>query len=849
MRIIIDMQGAQTKSRLRGIGRYTLSFVKSIIRNSGDHEVVLLLNGQFSETIRPLRSQFDGLLPQKNIRVWESLDDVAQYYPENTLRREAAEHIREAFIMKQHPDFVLVTTFFEGFDDDFISNIGILDQNIPTAVILYDLIPLMNPELYLANPLALSWYSNKVEQCKRASLLLSISESAKQEGIKYLGVKEDAVVNISTATSGEFQPLQFSMAQQHEIKSKFGLTKDYLMYSGATDERKNHLRLISAYAKLPSSVRSRHQLAFIGGLPSEHRERFLKHASKCGLDKNELIISGRVSDNELIALYNLCKAFVFPSWHEGFGLPALEAMMCGRAVIASNTSSLPEVVGNCDALFDPYDEQSIEAKIEQVLTDDDFRSKLELHSLEQAKRFSWDSTAKHAIKAMENYYEYQYVKKEFSVDSYTNHSLQTLLINSIARLPYSYTEHDLIQIASAIAQNHQDKNKRQLLVDVSELVMMPDRKTGIQRVVHKILEELLQNPPPGYQVEPVYARIDECYCYAGQLKEKILGGDSSDDVDEPIEFGFNDIFLGLDLVHPKVLKKHFYEHMRNHGVKVVFVVYDLLPIILPRYTEQQIAEQFTHWLETIIQSDGVICISETVANDLKSWIKKHAPEKLSSLNISWFYLGSDFDSSIFSRGMPENVSTVLKSLHEGISFLMVGTIEPRKGHAQTLDAFEQLWSEGIDVNLVMVGKQGWMVEDLVERFRSHPEVNKRLFWFDGISDGYLEKVYSVSNCLIAASYGEGFGLPLIEAAQHKLPIIARDIPIFREVAAEHAFYFDTNEPEQLAVAIQNWLELYNSNQHPSSDSMPAMTWKESAAQLLDRLGVTTLELKKGMGKA
>lgn len=126
-----------------------------------------------------------------------------------------------------------------------------------------------------------------------------------------------------------------------------------------------------------------------------------------------------------------------------------------------------------------------------------------------------------------------------------------------------------------------------------------------------------------------------------------------------------------------------------------------------------------------------------------------------------------------SHGMPENSEQVLSTLRASPSFLMVGTIEPRKGHAQTIAAFDELWSRGFDINLVIVGKQGWMVETLSERLRTHPEFGQRLFWLEGISDEYLEKLYVASACLIAASEGEGFGLPLIEAAQHKLPIIAR----------------------------------------------------------------------------
>ncbi|RLA04465.1 MAG: glycosyltransferase family 1 protein, partial [Gammaproteobacteria bacterium] len=232
---------------------------------------------------------------------------------------------------------------------------------------------------------------------------------------------------------------------------------------------------------------------------------------------------------------------------------------------------------------------------------------------------------------------------------------------------------------------------------------------------------------------------------------------------------------------------------------------------------------------------GAICISKSVADEVGDWIKKYGKQKLRPFNITWFHLGADVENSVPSQGVPDDADEVLKEIQERPSFLMVGTIEPRKGHAQTLAAFEQLWADGVDTNLVIVGKQGWMVEELIERLRQHPELGKRLFWLEGISDEYLEKIYAASTCLVAASEGEGFGLPLIEAAQHELPIIARDITVFREVAGEHAFYFSGVEPHSLENKIIEWLSLYKTGSHPRSETMTWLTWKESTNQLLSTL--------------
>ena len=175
------------------------------------------------------------------------------------------------------------------------------------------------------------------------------------------------------------------------------------------------------------------------------------------------------------------------------------------------------------------------------------------------------------------------------------------------------------------------------------------------------------------------------------------------------------------------------------------------------------------------------------------------------------------------------------------TFLMVGTIEPRKGHLQALAAFELLWQQGVDVHLVIVGNEGWRplsaperrtIPLIVQRLERHPELGRRLFWLKGISDAALDEVYRRSACLLAASEGEGFGLPLIEAALHRLPILARALPVFREVAGEHAHFFSGDDGAALAAAVREWLALSAAGRAPASTPMRWLTWQQHARQLL-----------------
>jgi glycosyltransferase involved in cell wall biosynthesis len=299
------------------------------------------------------------------------------------------------------------------------------------------------------------------------------------------------------------------------------------------------------------------------------------------------------------------------------------------------------------------------------------------------------------------------------------------------------------------------------------------------------------------------------------------------------------MYLALDLnLAMTAAVQDFHVHLQCRGIKLYFIVYDILLVQHPEWWPEGTSVIFEAWLRSISEvATGLICISEAVAEEVRAWLKTNPPQRLSGPMVSSFHLGADVENSLPSKGIPEGAQAALDALNIKPSFLMVGTIEPRKGYAQALAAFELLWAQDIDVNLVIVGKLGWLVDKLVDRLRQHSELNQRLFWLEGISDEYLEKVYAASTCLLVASEGEGFGLPLIEAAQHHKPIIARDIPVLREVAGEHAFYFKGRAPNDLADTIASWLALKQKDEHPKSEGMHYLTWQESALQLKKQMGI------------
>ncbi len=386
----------------------------------------------------------------------------------------------------------------------------------------------------------------------------------------------------------------------------------------------------------------------------------------------------------------------------------------------------------------------------------------------------------------------------------------------------------------------------QLLVDVSE-ISRNDLHAGIERVVRAQLSQLLRNPPAGYRVEPIYLSDEggvphDRYARRFTLKLLSLGETIIEDAAVKVKAG--DIFYGADFCPSYVIRAaamDIYRNWRASGVETNFLIHDILPILRPDFFPDGVDRQHAAWLKCIAENgDRLICISRSVANEVSQWLELNGMPAHQGRKIDVVHHGADIDGTVPSKGMPSDAPQILEHMQSATSFLMVGTIEPRKGHWQTLLAFEQLWAEGSPVQLVIVGREGWAslqphqrrtIPRIVERLCNHTELGKRLIWLSDISDEYLQQVYAASTCLVFASEGEGFGLPLIEAAKSGRPIIARDISVFREIAQNHAYFFMGLSPDDLAHAVRKWLILHANGATPSSEAMPFNTWARNVEEL------------------
>ena len=1233
MRILIDLQGAQSESRFRGIGRYSLALALGVARNAGEHEIWIALNGALP-AIDDLRRAFAGLVPQQRIRVFDIPAPVAEIDAANGARCRAAELVREHFLDRLRPDAILVTSLFEGYIDDAVVSVGSFAGAARTAVVLYDLIPFLNPDAYLGTPEQRHHYAGKIASLKKAGLLLAISDYSRQEAIGALELADDRVVAISTAVDASFAP---GPADAGALHQRLGVVRATVMYApGGFDTRKNIDGLIAAYAMLPADLRARHQLVIASKLGEHERRVMTDHARQHGLAPDELVLTGYVSDADLITLYRTTALFVFPSKHEGFGLPALEAMACGALVIGADNTSIPEVIGCTEALFDAASPASIAARIGEVLTDPALQARLREHGRSQAAKFSWDVTASRALRAIEAslpraetedaapppkrrlafvsplppaksgiadyaaqllpalmrhvdielvvdqdkvrlpdaldalprrtvdwfrehageydqilyqfgnspfhshmftllqqhpgvvvlhdfflgdvlayeqtsgavpgawtdalYYSHGYAalaaassaqgiepaKKAFpcnlevleaatslvvhsqhaldlagswygagaaekwrvaplprarparhdraaarralglrdeafvvcsfgfiaptklslelvrswiaspllhdrdcelilvganhggdygvelsdmiraagagkririagwtSDEVYrqylqaadvgvqlrsdsrgetsaavldcmnyglativnANGSMRSLPDDAVWKLPEDFTvdalagalvalrrdarrrtelgaraadlvhtehspencarryveildeawcdartdrrallaklaaipgiggdEHTLQRLAHCLAAIPDPLRPRQLLFDVTAIAQS-DLKTGIERVVRNQLMALLRKPIAGLRVEPVVlsqAGGQWHYRYASRFALAMLGIEGRGADDAAADIGPGDLLYSADYSPATVreaAQAGVYAHLRERGVEVSFLVYDLLPVLRPEFFPANADQVHAAWLDTIARNaDTLLCISEAVRTELEAWMDAQ-PNLARRPVTAALHLGADLDPA----GASDGVLALPPQLRAAPTFLMVGTIEPRKGHLQAIAAFERLWAEGVQANLAIVGGEGWKplargerrtIPRIVETIERHPELGKRLFWLKGVDDETLSEAYQASICLLAPSEGEGFGLPLIEAARYELPVIARALPVFREVAGRHAFYFDGLEAADLAGAVQAWLALHSAGAHPGSAGMAWRTWQENTAELL-----------------
>jgi glycosyltransferase involved in cell wall biosynthesis len=382
-----------------------------------------------------------------------------------------------------------------------------------------------------------------------------------------------------------------------------------------------------------------------------------------------------------------------------------------------------------------------------------------------------------------------------------------------------------------------------IFYDVTEISRL-NRKTGIQRVTWEIFRALETLTLGSYwALVPVIGNASLKHFSRASIDESAESflANTNELAIHPSDA---DVFLSVDL-HYKIEPGLVYvlSEYRKSGCSLFFLVYDILPIIHPGlfavddqwFGNEDFLSQFTYWLSSAAAlSNTLICISMSTQASVGTWLENQSIPEIRRPRLAHFRLGTSQLKSIEKTATHELDGIFNTSK----TFLMVGTLEPRKGHTLALDAFDLLWNEGGIPKLVIIGKRGWKSETLTLRIKNHRLLGRSLFYLGSATDEELAYAYSSASALLSISEAEGFGLPNIEAASYGLPILARDIEIFREVCGDGAYYLPNDlKPKSLAQHLKIWIELDEAGIAPSSSKIKLVSWQNSALELLSSINI------------
>ena len=348
-----------------------------------------------------------------------------------------------------------------------------------------------------------------------------------------------------------------------------------------------------------------------------------------------------------------------------------------------------------------------------------------------------------------------------------------------------------------------------------------EKKAGIYRVTDNLLDHLrcIDNDvfPVRYLGEYITNRE-----HISQCNNKDFDG-----IEYELKYTNRDVFffpVPYMSVNEKIIKILNKDNAKNYSI-----IYDILPLEMDvEYWGEKFVKKFTEWILTVLNfSSGILCISETVAKNIANYyrLKRDDIRRTNLLPVFVFDMG--FNLPVATSGTRKEITDFVVRQK---TFLMVGTIEPRKNHTAALKAFEAILENESksDIGLLIIGMDGWNNQEFKDLYFNSKFSPEKILWIDDASDDELVWAYKNADCLLYPTYNEGFGLPMIEAAYWGLPVLCNDIPIFHEIAQNNVTYFNANDLAEFEKAVLTWC---NEKNHPDSRKIKLHSWEESAEQV------------------
>lgn len=818
MKIGIDLKAFFSGSKHRGIGVYSRELIHEMLKKNKNDEIeyhFFNLYGEYNgdpvlDKNSFLHNYYTGTklcLHNKHFFDTEEVSIVLE---------KSVRH----FIEKSNIDIMLFTSPNE------YGNFQKIEwyKDVFTVGVLHDLIPMIFPEQCLFDLEYKLNYENTLEFLKGLDLILANSETTKKDAVRLLGIDENKIVVIYAGINDKFKKLE--KIDMKNIKQKYQIDSPFILFAGGIDFKKNLEGLIEAFSILPESLKRKYQLVIVGKMDSETKKYYNQLSKKYNIESS-VIYTGFVSDEDLIQLYNISEVLVFPSLYEGFGFPILEAMACGTRVITSNNSSLEELAKNHATLVDSSSPKKIMKGIKYVFDHPVKTLEIAENSIEYAKSYTWEKVAQETLETIRQ----RIANKDLVKNNYENLVITEKLLDNIAsifaknKIPFSQIEIQKITEMLMLLQNNEDTNIIQgnirIFYDMTVVHewLKNNYSTGIGRVCKELFNSLREK----CIVLPVILSKNS----QNETQFELISMEDYSKTNEKITLKENDIFFmpEFQIRGIQVPNEHPYANeLRKKGISCYAVIYDILPLQFPKYFEAKTSQNFKKYIDELLNNyTGILTDSKAVADDVIEYYKKNRSQINNDLKIGYFHLGQDSFKEKKESEIGYKLSEFMQN-DENV-YLMIGTIEPRKGHKLVYNTFKKMWKEGFKGKLCVIGHIGWKMEEFVEELKNPKEFREKLLFIEGASDSELAFAYKNSDALIQASAGEGFGLPLIEAGEYNLTIICSDIPVFHEVTDENAIFFDRDKND-LEEKIIFFEKNKGTDEIPESKNIKHLTWDE-----------------------
>ena len=662
-------------------------------------------------------------------------------------------------------------------------------------VLVHDLLPMTRPEFFPVRLMTFARWHEMVMQ--KADHIICDSKYTADEIERYMngqGWKRKTELKLHVlhmAISGPGNAAEEVEAREEILRFLQG--QNVFLMVGTVEPRKGYQTVLEAFHE----VRSVHPCRLlILGKRGWMNEKVIDFVTKYSRD--EILWVQDASDEELSWAYRHARALIAASHVEGFGLPLIEAASYGLPILCSDIPVFHEATQE-QAVFFPAGDAKGMARVWKAWMMSDLHP-----DSRRIRLYTWEETAGELMDIFcgkaEPYKRIPGTELPADCKAYG--------------VPFLHTEPESNRCLRRSLQNG-----NRLLVD-----MTASRDgtvavgTGIWRVVTNIYQGLgkLGNIMAVRDANGIVC-MDDRYP---------LPVDPSDPL-EVVEFRPGDklFLLNKSWEHSRTFAKVL-EELPGKGAESFALVHDILPLTRPEFFIKKLIVHFTKWQEMVIgKVDHIICYSRHTADEIEAYFFKARPSRKNALRLYVVHMALSAPEA--DAGEREVRTELVQFLQEQDVFMMVGTMEPRKGHQVVLDAFQEVRSF-YPCRLLILGKRGWMDDGLVASIGAYSD--GEVLWIRDATDVEVRWAYQHARALIAASYDEGFGLPLIEAASYGLPILCSDIPVFHEATQGHATFFPAGDASGLAHVWKEWL---SGGMHPDSRRIRLYTWEETARELME----------------